>query len=248
MRAALPQHSAAASLYVNTRTGLPLAKAAHVALLIIELPSDTRHAPTLALEFELRDRADPTSVVQTAHWPGDAGGFGVVVPSPFYYPTEGVPAYLNVTLVPTGGICIGGDNGGMRCSDMQECAGGFCELYGDNAYSCVDTQKQGVAADSLCSRPTQCPYGRCYGHSEAPSEQGAYPALAEFLVSRRTETPTGSSAARRAPSIRRSTSMRLPHALKRNELTARGRDRLQIQSEFPHHPIPSSEEERTRSD
>lgn len=89
------------------------------------------------------------------------GGIGVAVPAPFKWPLEGVPAFSDVKLMPTGGLCIGGDNCAMRCNELQECAGGYCELHGPQAFSCVDAP--GANADTLCSRMSQCPYGRCNG-------------------------------------------------------------------------------------
>jgi hypothetical protein len=188
LRAALPQHPAADAPYVNTLAGQPLARAAHRVALYIEIPraaAAAAVAPSLRLAFELRDRKT-NCVVQSARFDATHAlhGAALVAPAPFDYPLEGVPAYLNTTLLPHGsGVCVGGDKARARCSELQECAGGYCQLHGANAYLCVDAPQPGVNRDALCSRKSQCPYGRCYAHADAPHEQGAYPALAEYLES-----------------------------------------------------------------
>lgn len=184
LRAALPQHEAADAPYVNTLAAQPLAHSAHRATLFIDIPLGHRSAPTLALAFELRDRKT-NCVVQTKHFEAERAlrGAGVLAPAPFAYPLEGVPAYINATQVPHGGVCVGGDNARARCDELQECAGGYCEMHGPDRYHCVDAPLAGVNRDALCSRASQCPYGRCYAHEDAPGEHGAYPALAEYLES-----------------------------------------------------------------
>lgn len=185
LRAALPQTAAAGvdSPFVNTRSDAPYAPPAHLTSVFITLPRHHHQSPTLRLAFELRDRAGAQCVVQTTRWQSEQKmrGIGVIVPAPFRYPVEGVPAYIDELAVPSGGLCVDGDNTRARCSEEQECPGGYCELSGKDAYHCVDSLYDGVNSDALCSRLSQCPYGRCYG--VADDEQGAYPALIEFLKS-----------------------------------------------------------------
>lgn len=184
LRAALPQHVGAATPFINTLQDMPMATIAHMTSVFITMPPKLARAPTLRYSFDLHDRAS-ACVVQTSV-PVLGTAFGVIVPAPFAYALEGVPAYINASLVPSGGICVGGDNSAARCADKQECEGGYCELHGANAYRCFDSPLPGINAKALCSRQSQCPYGRCYGHDDSPQQNGAYPALAEFLRSRET--------------------------------------------------------------
>lgn len=179
VRAALPQNEAAAdSPYINTLVALPRAEAAHRSSLYITLPSGTSRddAAELRVALELRDRSGGC-IVQTAR--RGAEGLGVVIAAPaFRYPREGVPAYFNDTLLPRGGICVGGDNARARCDEVQECRGGYCELSGTEAFSCVD-----AAESAACSRVSQCPYGDCYAPAGIDDERGAYPLLEHFVES-----------------------------------------------------------------
>lgn len=179
VRAALPQNDAAAdSPYINTLVALPRAEAAHRSSLYITLPSGTSrdNAAELRVALELRDRSGGC-IVQTAR--RGAEGLGVVIAAPaFRYPREGVPAYFNDTLLPRGGICVGGDNARARCDEVQECRGGYCELRGTEAFSCVD-----AAESAACSRVSQCPYGDCYAPAGIDDERGAYPLLEHFVES-----------------------------------------------------------------
>lgn len=177
-RAALPHHPASSAPFVNTLAESPLAEPAHIASVYIEVPSDAASAePALRLALELRDRTTDC-VVRTEH---RGAGFGVLAPAPYYWPLEGVPAYLNATALDDDGLCIGGDRARAHCTERDECAGGYCEL---RDHQCFDAPLPGLNRDALCSRRSQCPYGRCYGRYEARvSEQGAYPLLAAHLRS-----------------------------------------------------------------
>src|SRR5690606_14880611 len=127
------------------------------------------------------DRAG-SCVVRTGTYERQENSYGLVVPTPFLYPLEGVPAFLDAKLVPSGGICVGGDNSAARCDEQQECEGGYCELHGAHAYTCFDAPAPGNNPGTVCSRTSQCPYGRCYAHDDALDQHGAYPALAEYLL------------------------------------------------------------------
>lgn len=199
-RAALPQHTGAGSPFINTLPNMARATMAHTTVVLITLPIGYKGVPTLKYAFELRDRE--TSCVTKTIVPtvGAAGGVGLVVPSPFLYPLEGVPAYLNATQVPRGGVCVGGAQSSARCSEKQECAGGYCETHENSANSlhCIDAPQPGVNLNTFCSRKSQCPYGRCYASDESLDQHGAYPALAEFLRTRGTQN-TAWFAARTPP-------------------------------------------------
>jgi len=184
-RAALPAAPGARAPFVNTLASEPLAKAAHRAALFIQVPRATGvRAPSLKLHFALHSRGS-NCAASTTPFDGSAErrGLGLLVPAPFYWPLEGVPAYLNRTRVPLdSGLCVNGDNARALCDERDECAGGYCELEGRNAYHCIDADgRPGADYDSSCSHASQCPYGRCYGAD--PNERGAYPQLAEFLAS-----------------------------------------------------------------
>ena len=183
LRAALPQHAAVDAPFVNTLAGEPLARAAHRAAIFVDVPRHYRTTPTLRVALELRDRKS-NCVVQSARFDARRAlhGAAVLAPAPFDYPLEGVPAYLNATLV-ADGVCVGGDAARRRCRAPQECAGGYCQLHGADAYLCVDAPQRGVNRDAFCSRKSECPYGRCYGNVARPEERGAYPALADYLES-----------------------------------------------------------------
>ena len=183
LRAALPPAKGAASPFINTVAGHPRSTPTHLASLFIRLPLNHYAAPSLRLAFELHSRDDISCVVSTALYDPAQRAFGVIVPAPFLYPREGVPMFIDPAIVPTGGLCVGGDNTAMLCNEPQECAGGYCELHGPHAFHCINSPQAGVNTDTLCSRDSQCPYGFCYGHAEAPTEYGLYPALAEFLAS-----------------------------------------------------------------
>jgi hypothetical protein len=185
VRSALPHHESSAAPFVNTLADAALAEPAHTVSVYIEVPSAAvvAHAlPSLRLALELRDRATDCTV-RTAHF--DAAhtphGFAVLAPAPFRWPLEGVPAFINSTELPSGGLCVGGDRARARCNEPDECAGGYCEL---GVHQCYDAPLPGFNEAALCARPSQCPYGRCYARDGTRStESGAYPLLAAHLAS-----------------------------------------------------------------
>lgn len=185
LRAALPQHEAVAdSPYINTQRNAPASPPAHITSLFVTLPRHYHKTPAFKLAFELRDRSS-SCLVQTLRWNGaqKERGIGLIVPAPFRYPLEGIPAYFNDSMIPRGGLCVGGDNARARCNEAQECDGGYCEMHGDNAFHCVDAPQPGVNTDALCSRSSQCPYGTCYSYDGIDDDRGAYPLLEHFLES-----------------------------------------------------------------
>jgi hypothetical protein len=181
LHAALPATEGADAPEVNTRANEPHAAPEHRVSLFLSLPDKTLRAPSLQLAFVLRARGGRSICTVNTAGGNTGGGFAALAPAPFVYAREGVPLFINATQLPKGGLCVGGDSARVRCDEAQECAGGYCEMKGASAYHCVDAPAAGVNLDALCSRRSQCPYGRCYGHA---SEQGAYPALGEFLESR----------------------------------------------------------------
>ena len=194
-RTALPHHPASRTPFVNTLAGTPLADAAYIVSVYIDIPAAAAlpHAlPALRLALELRDRATGCTVrtnrlfADGGAGSGSSGGFGVFAPAPFAWPTEGVPAFLNATALPSGGLCIGGDRARARCNEADECAGGYCEMREESghAHHCYDAPLPGYNDAALCSRASQCPYGSCYGRDgQRGTEAGAYPLLYSHLES-----------------------------------------------------------------
>lgn len=206
VRTALPRHESSYAPFVNTLAGRALAEPAHSATVYIEVPSTAVqvHAePTFKLVLELRDRATDCTVRSLSaggsavRGVDSARGFGVLAPAHFRWPLEGVPAFLNETLLPNGGLCVGGDRARGRCNEADECAGGFCELrsWHIGRHHCYDAPLPGMNEAALCSRPSACPYGRCYGRDAArDTEMGAYPLLGAHLDAAASGGASGASA------------------------------------------------------
>lgn len=190
VRAALPHHESSTAPFVNTLATIALAEPAHIVSVYIEVPSAAvqPHAtPALHLALALRDRSTDC-VVRTAHFDSahSPHGFGVLAPAPFYWPLEGMPAFINSTELPTGGLCVSGDRARARCDEADECAGGYCELTHGHvgSHHCYDAPLPGLNEAALCARPSQCPYGKCYAREGMRDvETGAYPLLAVHLDS-----------------------------------------------------------------
>lgn len=195
LRAALPSAPGSQSGMANVIASEPLAMAEHRAALFIEMPAGIP-APLnvdFKLALELRARvggAGCAARLLRDDLSSEARGFGVLVPQPFYYASENVPMFFNETRVARAqGLCVEGDNARAICDAKDECPGGYCELDGPNAHRCVDASGvRGVDSRSFCKYASQCPYGHCYGN--APTQQGAYPALADFIASGRTQSQT----------------------------------------------------------
>ena len=185
--AALPQKIGVDSPFVNTVASIGVSTARHMTTVHITMPAGYAGRPSLAMAFELRQRTTQC-VVQTHAFAARAKvrGFAVIVPGNYLYPQEGVPAYFNASVTPPGvGICVAGDNAGMRCAEVQECPTGYCitddKTNIDNNWHCMNYPAPGVNRQTSCSRVSQCPHGRCYG--VVAGERGAYPTLATFLES-----------------------------------------------------------------
>jgi len=184
--AALPQKIGVDSPFVNTVATIGASTARHMTTVHITMPAGYTGKPSLAMAFELRQRTTQC-VVQTHAFAARAKvrGFAVIVPGIYLYPQEGVPAYFNTTVTPKGGICVSGDNVGMRCGEVQECPAGYCITDDvaniDNNWHCMNYPAPGVNHQTSCSRVSQCPHGHCYG--ALSDERGAYPQLATFLES-----------------------------------------------------------------
>jgi hypothetical protein len=189
VRSALPHHASSSIPFTNTVAEMALAEPAHLASLYIQVPSSAgvNGIPTLRLAFELRDRATDC-VVRTLHFDSARSphGFGVLAPAPFFWPLEGMPAFINSTDLPDSGLCIGGDRARSHCTERDECAGGYCEMADGHTgrHHCYDAPLPGINSDALCTRISQCPYGKCYGYEGVRSTQsGVYPLLAAHLDS-----------------------------------------------------------------
>jgi len=187
VRSALPHHPSSSIPFTNTVAEMALAEPAHLVSLYIQVPSSAgvNGIPTLRLAFELRDRATDC-VVRTLHFDSARSphGFGLLAPAPFYWPLEGMPAFINGTELPDGGLCIGGDRARSHCNQRDECAGGYCEMADGHVgrHHCYDAPLPGINSDALCTRISQCPYGKCYGYEGVRSTQaGVYPLLAAHL-------------------------------------------------------------------
>jgi hypothetical protein len=182
VRAALPAPSTAHQApYINTLRDQPHQLAAHTAMLTILPPPGTPRPLNLRLDFELRTRnvvPSKTCVVRSNLLRSDGTGYAVVVPAPFAWPLEGVPAFLAEG---TRGICVGGDEAANACSERQECPNGYCILdeASDQRYRCYDSPNAGENPYTSCARISQCPYGSCYGYAGS-NQHGAYPTLATW--------------------------------------------------------------------
>ena len=166
---------------INTLSNLPHVESTHVALVVVYPPKGTRAAAAndMRLDFELVYRNEET--LCTVHTNGVAkgsSGYAVIVPAPFRWPHEGVPTYLEST----DGICVGGDDAGESCTEVQQCPHGYCNMdKKSSAYlKCIDTVRSGVNADSSCSRASQCAYGYCYGYAGS-ARRGVYPGVKSWL-------------------------------------------------------------------
>lgn len=162
---------------INTETGAR-SETLHVALMTVYPPLGTRASAALdiRLDFEMVYRnVDATCTTRTNGITKGASGYAVIVPAPFRLPREGVPAYLEGS-----GICVGGDDAGRPCDEIQECPRGYCNLKSGATHRCFDTNGPGVDLKTSCSRPTQCHYGVCYGYKNS-GRRGAYPELKQWL-------------------------------------------------------------------
>lgn len=187
VRAAMNVNNGVNGPYINTMMNRAHHASAHIAMLTVFPPAGSAtagDADKVSLDFELRVRslvsASKSCVVRSNGIRSDGASFAVLVPYPFDWPRESMPAFL-----PRGttGICVGGDERGESCTEVQECPGGYCILddaSGTN-YRCMDSPNQGVNPFSTCSKPSQCAYGDlCYGPGDK-SQNGAYPSLQIWL-------------------------------------------------------------------
>ena len=130
------------------------------------------------MHAELSTRGS-TCVVRTNGLQSDVQGFGFVVPSPWRWPLEGVPIYLDAAHAI--GQCVEGGNGGEPCAGKDECPGGYCDAP---SLMCFDAfNEDGLSVYHKCTKSAQCPYGTCYGYMGS-TQLGAYPHFAEWLECR----------------------------------------------------------------
>ena len=167
--------------YINTVVKVPHADASHMAMMIVYPPAGTPASVALniRLDFEmvysLGEEASCT-VRSNGLVTSGTGGFAVIVPAPFRWPVEGVPAYLE-----QGGICVGGDDAGEQCTERQQCPNGYCNTEkGGAQWRCIDSSGPGVNIRTSCSRASQCAYGFCYGY-EGSHRSGTYAGLKQWL-------------------------------------------------------------------
>jgi hypothetical protein len=183
LRAALPQYTGAPNEFVNTiATDATVVTSEHTVLVTATPPSNGLRSPVardqLVVHTELTTRGS-NCVVRTNGLASDAVGFGFVVPSPWQWPWEGVPMYLDKPHA--NGQCVSGGNGGEPCSEIDECPNGYCDA---SSLRCVDAfNEDGTSVYHTCTHAEQCPYGKCYG-AAGSKQQGAYPYLQEWLECR----------------------------------------------------------------
>lgn len=187
VRAAMNVNNGVNGPYINTMMTRAHHHSAHIAMLTVFPPAGSAtagDANKVSLDFELRVRslvsASKSCVVRSNGIRSDGASFAVLVPYPFDWPRESIPAFLRRG---TTGVCVGGDERGESCTEVQECPNGYCILDASSAsqYRCMDSPNAGENPFSTCSKPSQCAYGElCYGPGDT-SQNGAYPTLQNWL-------------------------------------------------------------------
>jgi hypothetical protein len=181
LRAAFPTALKSAAPQINTLLNMPHVATTHLALLVVYPPAGTHAslAQSVRLDFELAytDSNGASCTVRSDGLDPVGSGFAVLVPSPFRWPLENVPAYIEMN-----GICTGGDDAGEPCTEAQQCAHGYCQTAPNmpGQWRCIDAPLQGVNAQTSCSHESQCAYGTCYGYAGS-GQLGAYPLLERWL-------------------------------------------------------------------